>query len=194
MTFNVKKSSSTKVAFRRRSSTRGSSHSQLGWVMPEPAPETEHYESIASLTPREFVKRDKQKKLRERNMKNCFDSLTTLYDNVLVRKYSENTLQNHLELAKESTQCAKICSQHTMNTLPCDAMTQSLFNLLEKIVIPSSTSAHLPFDGDFTTLVLDAGNLPRECPNSKIDLLKKTSSMTMSAVSDTAINIFSHSI
>lgn len=62
-------------------------------------------------------------------------------------------------MAKEQTQCTKMAPPSTLVTLPCDAMTTSFFDLLEKIVVPSSVNNPLPFHGDLTSLALDAGNI-----------------------------------
>nr|XP_022911782.1 uncharacterized protein LOC111422782 [Onthophagus taurus]XP_022913955.1 uncharacterized protein LOC111424589 [Onthophagus taurus] len=158
---------STHLAYKRISS-KCSSHSQLGWIMPNMVgvgsctfPDLENsgnFDTVASMTPAEFVKKEKERRLREKELQKCFESLTSLYGSVIDRKYSVNTLQNKLELAKESVQCGK-CNLGDIDVGLSAAMTDSLFDLLEKIVLPSSLNNPLPFNGDMTRLVLDAGDL-----------------------------------
>lgn len=163
-TFNVSRCPSSHVTYKRLCGNY-SNHSQYGWVLPQSGnarkhnPNTERLENIASLSPSEYVKIDKERRLREKELQRCFQSLTTLYDNVVERKYSEKTLTTQLEMAKEQTQCTKMAPASTLVSLPCDAMTTSLFDLLEKIVVPSSVNNPLPFHGDLTSLALDAGNI-----------------------------------
>lgn len=145
-------------------------------------PTSDRLESIASLTPAEYVKRDKERRLRERELQRCFQSLTTLYDNVVEKKFSEKTLTNQLAMAKEQTQCTKMAPPSTLVTLPCDAMTTSLFDLLEKIIVPSSVNNPLPFRGDLTSLALDAGNInpkPSAIFNHTQQLVANHSSTTL---------------
>ncbi|GJQ76199.1 hypothetical protein Trydic_g1942 [Trypoxylus dichotomus] len=169
-TFNVSRCPSSHLTYKRLCSNY-SNHSQCGWILPQTNhyrarnPTSERFETIASLTPAEYVKRDKEKRLRERELQRCFQSLTTLYDNVVEKKFSEKTLTTQLEMAKEQTQCTKMAPPSTLVTLPCDAMTTSLFDLLEKIIVPSSVNNPLPFHGDLTSLALDAGNInPKQNP------------------------------
>lgn len=113
-------------------------------------------DKFISLTPAQYVKMEKERKVREKDLENCLKSLTTLYSNVLDNKLSQGTIGRQIQQAREEL----LFPQPVNKYLGFDtaALTKSLFDLLEKIVTESSIEKPLPFKGDFTTLAMDAGN------------------------------------
>lgn len=127
----------------------------------------ERIDNILNLTPEQFVKFDQIRKSREDDMVYCLKSLSTLYADKVENKYSEKTVQRHIQLAKEHLQQANISSETCRylgrNT---EALTKSLFDMLEGIVLSSSVQNPLPFKGDIPTLAFDAGHLTTKISNT----------------------------
>ena len=126
---------------------KGRSHSQIGWIISDLSggftpmygsqgrnQRSLYAETLASITPREFVKRDKERKLKEIESSKCSQSLTKLYSNVMENKLSESTLNLHLELAKEETYSTKIESPPPVFMLPTEETTQSLLDIVERLM------------------------------------------------------------
>lgn len=114
----------------------------------------EKIENVLKMTPDEYLKQQKQV-----NSKNefhaCLKSLSSLYEDCIKGEKSDRELQKQLQNAKDSL------GEDAIKYLGKNAqyLTQSLFDLLEKMVMSSSLENPLPFKGDITTLVFDAGNL-----------------------------------
>lgn len=114
----------------------------------------EKIEHVLKLTPEEYLKQQKQ--LSSQNeFHACLKSLSSLYEDCIKGEKSDNELQKQLQVAKDSI------GEDAIKYLGKNAqyLTQSLFDLLEKMVMSSSLDNPLPFKGDITTLVFDAGNL-----------------------------------
>lgn len=165
-----KSSSSTRLSYNRLTSTI-SSHSNGELAKPQNAGDvfytkrsggdlTHRIDTVLSMTPEDYIKNDYVRKAKENELVNCIKSLSTLYQDAVVRKVSRQTTHRHLELAKEHLEQAKISSD-TARYLGrnADALTSSLFDLLEGIIMTSAPERPLPFKGDLTTLIFDAGNL-----------------------------------
>lgn len=155
---------------RRASSTSNSSNGNLGAPLhagdvghtriSTPLDLYQRIDRVLTMTPEEYIKHDCVRKARENDLVNCIKSLSTLYQDAVARKTSRQATQQHLELAREHLEQAKISSD-TSRYLGrnADALTSSLFDLLEGIIMSSSPERPLPFKGDLTTLIFDAGNL-----------------------------------
>ncbi|KAF2879771.1 hypothetical protein ILUMI_26397 [Ignelater luminosus] len=169
--YTVSKHPSTTIAYKRIANNIRSTNSQLGWILPtHPIDESlasrplsiekkKYAEKIANLTPEQFVKIDKERKLREKELDSYMTSLSTLCKNVLNKKYSSQTLQKQVEMAKENLQCNKTSLEGKYLGFKTEAMTKSLFNMLEQMITNSSLQNPLPFKGDITTLALDVADL-----------------------------------
>lgn len=117
----------------------------------------EKIDNVLKLTPDEYLKQQKQ--LNSKNeFHACLKSLSSLYEDCLRGEKSDTELQKQLQLAKDSL------GEDAVKYLGKNAqyLTQSLFDLLEKMVMSSSLEKPLPFKGDITTLVFDAGNFSVE--------------------------------
>lgn len=111
-------------------------------------------DNVLKLTPEEYLRQQKQ--LHSKNeFHACLKSLSSLYEDCIKGEKSDTELQKQLQMAKDSL------GEDAVRYLGKNAqyLTQSLFDLLEKMVMSSSLENPLPFKGDFTTLVFDAGNL-----------------------------------
>lgn len=119
-----------------------------------------YIDTLLALSPVDFIKMDKDRKIRVSQLQNCLKSLTTLYDNIVKKQYSEELINGHLNIVKENIKYIKMNSQPIQYFgFEAEAMTKSLFHLLERIIAKSSIQNPLPFKGDITTLALEVGNL-----------------------------------
>lgn len=124
-------------------------------------------ESMLKLTPDEYLKQQKQ--LHSKNeFHACLKSLSSLYEDCIKGEKSDRELQKQLQVAKNSL------GEDTIKYLGKNAqyLTQSLFDILEKMVMSSSLENPLPFKGDITTFIFDAGNL--NIDDEKIEKHKKS--------------------
>lgn len=113
----------------------------------------EKIENVLKHTPEEYLKQQKQ--LHSKNeFHACLKSLSSLYEDCIKGEKTDKELQQQLQIAKDSL------GEDAVKYLGKNAqyLTQSLFDLLEKMVMSSSLENPLPFKGDITTLVFDAGN------------------------------------
>lgn len=113
-------------------------------------------DKFVSITPNQYVKMEKERKIREKDLEDCLKSLTTLCSNVLDNKLSQSTIQKQIQEAREEL----LFPQPINKYLGFDtaALTNSLFDLLENIITESSIEKPLPFKGDLTTFAMNAGN------------------------------------
>lgn len=135
-------------------------------------------DKLASLSPAQYVKLDKERQLRERQLKGCMHSLTTLFDNIVTRKFPETNLKEQIETAKEETVCSRVSDQ-VMKYLDSESVTESLINVLNDIVEDNENP--LPLKGDLTALVYDIGNLKEKSSmilDTKCDLVPSSTSIS----------------
>lgn len=141
---------------------KDNSRSQFGWIISDLAGtfspmygpsisnrKSLYAETLASITPREFVKRDKERKLKEMETLKCPpESLTKLYNDVMKKNLSESTMNTQLELAKEQTYCVKDTPPPPVFTLPAEGTTQSLLDIIERIVRSYTTNSISRINGN----------------------------------------------
>lgn len=125
----------------------------------------EKIDNVLKLTPEEYLKQQKQVNSKN-EFQACLKSLSSLYEDCIKGEKSDKELQKQLQIAKDSLgeDAVKYLGKNVQY------LTQSLFDMLEKVVISSSLENPLPFKGNITTLVFDAGNLNvEEERNSTVD-------------------------
>lgn len=143
-------------------------------------------ENMLSLTPDEYVQKDIISKLTQSDFGFCLKSLTTLFETCVNGKKSETTIKRQIQMAKEELQNASIATDTNRyfgrNAI---ALTSSLFDLLEGIILSSSLEHPLPFKGDLTTFIFDVGNL--NINSDRVLAPKKTVKFTESEEIDTSL-------
>ncbi|KAF5280905.1 hypothetical protein FQR65_LT03054 [Abscondita terminalis] len=159
----------TTVAYQR--SSLHSSKSQLGWIFSE-HPDTDNDKKILSdellsLTPEEYVKLEKEKKLREKELDNSKYSLSTLCQIAIKKQWSDSTFKKNLSALKENLECNSSSLEGKYLGHKTGMMTESLLCMLENLINNSSIDNPLPFKGNIATLAVDAAELIKTNPNEE---------------------------
>lgn len=89
---------------------------------------------------------------------NSVKSLRSLCSDAIERKTSERTIKRHLEMAKEHLDLAK-CMLGSGDNKHMMKVTDSLFELLQRIILSSNNGQPFPFRGDMATLAAEIADL-----------------------------------
>ncbi|KAK5649069.1 hypothetical protein RI129_003961 [Pyrocoelia pectoralis] len=154
-----KKADPTTTVYKRPLSM-DSSQSQVGWLGNSNVSSDDKYcGDLANITPQQFVKMERERKLREEDFDCGTQSLSTLCQMVVRRELSSETIQKKIVTLKENLECKALTLEGKYLGNKAGDMSESLINMLENLITNSSVEKPLPFKGDITTLAVDAAEL-----------------------------------
>lgn len=96
--------------------------------------------------------------LQNTQEENAVKSLRSLCNQIIEKKSSERTIRRHLEMAKEHLLLAK-CSLGSGDHQEMAKVTDSLFELLQRIILSTNSGKPFPFRGDMMTLAAEIADL-----------------------------------
>ncbi|XP_028142162.2 uncharacterized protein LOC114336022 [Diabrotica virgifera virgifera] len=139
----------------RKLSRKMSNRSNFGWVIPRKDSSmfrhtyTDRIDQLLSITPSEYVRKDKERKNREAGLKSCIESLTTLLEKALSNEHADlhnlsgEALRKSINHIKENFE-----NQIVGDTKPCkfpEFGDNSLHSLITNSLNnkPLKTTAHI---------------------------------------------------
>lgn len=128
------------MSYQKKMSTFGPN----GWVFPNSVDERyDKIDQILSVTPSEFIRRDKERKVQENELTTCLKSLTSLLQSNEGKNFSDPSLQKNIELLK--TQLRNSESVNDLRTLKKET-TENLYELMEESLLQSITKGSMTYE------------------------------------------------
>ncbi|KAL3289109.1 hypothetical protein HHI36_003550 [Cryptolaemus montrouzieri] len=127
--------------------------SNYNWISLSPV-DGEKYEKIdqiLSVSPSDYIKKDKEKKIHENELRHCLKSLTTLLECSVASKMSNTSLAKSISIIKNHLKSSNSCENITDNKKTIENnrnTTESLFDMMERSLTLSTKEDGMTSHGD----------------------------------------------
>lgn len=154
--FQMKENGSLISNYKQRLQKNFSIHSNCGWIVPQEIDEMfmktltgsqkskfTKIDQVLSITPSEYIKRDKQKRQQVAQIRDCIQSLTKML-NSRRNKLSKQSIQKNLEIMQEHLSVLSTSDPIKFNHPETECIDETLYDIIESIVLSSSVENPLP--------------------------------------------------